>query len=88
MAGSAEALNFYFVQNGYLIVEQDANYSATYQYTQYTNRDGKWYLMRSEIISSTLTEYKYCKGDSAASTAWTNRASKTYGTPDSIFKDL
>jgi hypothetical protein len=88
MVGSGELINYYFALNGYMAVETDADGSASYMYYLYVNKFGNWYLTRIQNTSSTLTEIKFRKGDSAYATAWTNRASLIYDFPDATFKDL
>jgi O-glycosyl hydrolase len=86
--GLAEASAFYFIQNGYLVVETDEDSAATKNYYLYVNRQGSWYIMRREALTSTTNEFKFCKGVSSYVTAWTNRATQTYDFPDVIFKDF
>lgn len=56
--------------------------TGTYKYFGFEDADGAWYIMRKTISSST---FEYVKGASNYSTAWTNRASQTYGSYSSTF---
>lgn len=88
MAGLGDNLSLYYALNGYVVIEKDEDTAATKQYYQYMNRLGEYYIMRQEIISSTLTEYKFFRGSSDYATNWTNRDSLSYGFPDNVFKDM
>ena len=94
MQNSADTINFYFAQNGYVATEVDADSSATYMYYLYVNKFGSWYLMRQQAINATQYECKFAKGIAAIgtdwlnSTIWTGRVSATYAFADAVFKDL
>lgn len=45
------------------------------KYYGFLNSDGGWYIMR-EVTSE--ESYRYCKGDSDYTTAWTNKVSLVY----------
>ncbi len=65
--------------DGYKISQvDDTTYPAYYGFVDAT---GAWYIMKEDSSSN----YRYTKGASAFSTAWTNRASQTYDYYDAIF---
>ena len=51
----------------------DLDTGGATEYFGFTKMDGEWYIL--ELTTSTL---RYDSGDSAYTTAWTNRASGTY----------
>jgi hypothetical protein len=65
---------------GYKVADLDD--SANPAYYGYINASGAWYILKED---KTTGAYRYTKGDSAYSTAWTDRASKTYGYFNVIF---
>jgi hypothetical protein len=58
----------------------DIDEATSTKYYGYLNEDGGWYIMK-EVDGA----YTYVKGNSAYTTAWTGRASQTYGNFDAIF---
>lgn len=56
--------------------------TGTYKYFGFEDAGGAWYIMRKTISTST---FEYVKGASNYSTAWTNRASQSYGSYGSTF---
>lgn len=64
----------------YIVADEEE--TATYAYTGFEGADGGWYIMRETLASGS---YRYSAGTSAYSTAWTNRASQTYGYPSEVF---
>ena len=64
----------------YHITDQDT--SGTTQYFGFTDKDGAWYIM---AIDTSTNSYRYSKGDSDYTTAWSNRASETYDYYYNIF---
>ena len=88
MQNSADFFNYYLALNGYITIETDADSSATYMYYQYMNKQGNWYIMRSEMKSATQYEYKFCKGITDAASVWVLRSSQNYTFPNVAFKDL
>ena len=94
MQNSADTINFYFAQNGYVATEVDADSAATFMYYLYVNKFGSWYLMRQEAISATQYECKFAKGIATVGTdwrnsdIWTGRDTAVYAFVDAVFKDL
>jgi hypothetical protein len=66
--------------NAYSISDKEA--TATYKYFGFEDKDGNWYIMRKTIATN---KFEYVAGASSYSTAWTNRASQTYGSYSSTF---
>ena len=60
---------------GYSIADKDADASPNYY--GYTNQFGAWYIMK-ETVSAGADTYRYVKGTSGYTTAWTGRAALTY----------
>ena len=60
---------------GYSITDKDADASPNYY--GYTNQFGAWYIMK-ETVSAGADTYRYVKGTSDYTTAWTGRAALTY----------
>ena len=60
---------------GYSITDKDADASPNYY--GYTNQFGAWYIMK-ETVSAGADTYRYRKGTSGYTTAWTGRAALTY----------
>lgn len=65
--------------------EADKVGDSTIRYHGFINRAGEWFIVR-QTISGTTTDYRFVKGDSAYTTAWTIRESQTYNYFDVIFK--
>lgn len=61
----------------------DADDSADPRYYMYRSGSGDWYILKQLVL---LNQYRYCCGAGSADTAWTNRASQTYTTPDIAFR--
>jgi len=85
--------------NAYSLIDRkDAEYSVALKgaytiadldetgpnYYGFVDHKGNWYIMK-ETTSGSTKSYGYQKGDSDYSTEWTNRASGTYQTFDSVF---
>ena len=51
-------------------------------YYGFERADGAWYILRS---TTSATVFRYAKGSSNYSTAWTNRASQSYSTFGATF---
>jgi len=60
----------------------DYDDSGTVQYFGYTDENGGWYIM---ALDTGNKEARYAKGDSGYTTAWTGRASLSYGYFSEIF---
>lgn len=60
----------------------DSDDSSDPAYYGYVNSTGGWYILK---ITASTGAYRYVKGASSYTTAWTNRASQTYNTYDNIF---
>lgn len=56
--------------DGYEISELDET-NATYSYYGFVHKDGPWYIAREKKSTGS---YRYAKGTSAFSTAWTNKS--------------
>ena len=84
---TATVNDFYFF-NGFIgryrISDQDIAGSGVF-YFGYVDPAGAWYLMKQDG-SSNPTTYRYVKGDSDYTTAWTNRATQTYDYFYTVFK--
>lgn len=65
---------------GYKVADVDD--SASPSYYGYINSSGAWYILQED---KTTGAYRYTKGDSGYSSAWTARASKSYGYFNVIF---
>lgn len=61
--------------DSYAITDKDADASPNYY--GYTDQFGAWYIMK-ETVSAGADTYRYCKGTSGYTTAWTGRAALTY----------
>ena len=55
-----------------------ANGEGGYNYYGYVRENGEWIIMRENTAQ---TEYRFARGASDYTTAWTNRASKDYKIP-------
>jgi len=51
-------------------------------YFGYVDADGNWFIMELSESSGTA---RYVKGTSSYTTAWTNRATQTYGYYNAVF---
>jgi len=60
--------------DSFLTLNQTTAPESGFNYIQYQNVNGKWYIQRE----STAGAIVYAYGTSGASTAWTNRASESY----------
>lgn len=60
---------------GYSITDKDND--GTPNYYGYTNQFGAWYIMK-ETVSAGADTYRYAKGTSGYTTAWTGRVDLTY----------
>ncbi len=63
-------------------VASDLDTSADTKYYGFVKANGNWYIMK-EVTSA--GSYRFTKGTSDFTTAWTNRATQTYGYYDVIF---
>ena len=83
---AADAAAFGFAYEGYKVTDAANKVGdATIRYFGYLNRRGEWFIMR-QTVSGTTADYRYVKGDSAYTTAWSARESQTYDYFDTIFK--
>lgn len=55
----------------------DKDDDATPNYFGFLNRNGEWYILK-ETVSAGADTYRYTKGASGYTTAWTNRATEPY----------
>lgn len=62
----------------------DVDDASTVKYYGFADADGAWYILK-EDTSVVPKTYRYARGASAYSTAWTNRASQTYDYYSVIF---
>lgn len=73
-----------FVQDPYIqykaVDEFDDGVSTSVKYYGFLEPRGNWYILKNDPSASAKT-YRYAFGDSDYETAWTNRASLTYGYP-------
>lgn len=60
----------------------DIDDASNPKYYGFLKADGGWYILKEDTTNKT---YRYAKGDSDYSTAWTNRASQTYNYFDVVF---
>jgi|GEM_PF-2325269 len=60
----------------------DMDDAASPKYYGFIEKDGAWYITKEDTSAKT---YRYCKGASNYSTAWTNRATQDYDYFDKIF---
>lgn len=65
--------------------QSDVDMASTTRYYGFLKLGGEWYIMR-EIQTGAAMSYRYCKGSSDYTTAWTNRAGQNYDYYDTIFK--
>jgi len=72
-SGNTAALNYKI---------SDIDDSGSTSYYGYVTSGGDWYILEED---STNDVYRYAKGDSGYSTAWTNRASQNYNYYDVEF---
>ena len=81
---------FYFFLQGYLPANQKPDSGdGDIIYYGYLSRDGSWYIMKEDQSvdgDSDELSWKYVKGSSGYSTAWTNRESLDYDLLDETFK--
>ena len=83
---AADAAAFSFAYEGYKVSDEaDKVGDATIRYYGFLNRAGEWFIMR-QTSSGTTSDYRFVKGDSAYTTAWTARESQTYDYFNTIFK--
>lgn len=67
---------------GYQISDKDDDASPNYY--GFLDASGAWYIMKETILAGN-DSYRYVKGDSGYSTAWTNRVSQSYDYYDVVF---
>ena len=83
---AADAAAFGFAYEGYKVADEaDKALDSTIRYYGFLNRRGEWFIMQ-QTVSGTTADYRFVKGDSAYTTAWTARESQTYGYFNTIFK--
>lgn len=83
---AADAAAFGFAYEGYKVADEtDKAGDSTIRYYGFVNRRGEWFIMR-QTVSGTTTDYRFVKGDSAYTTAWTARESQTFDYFNTIFK--
>lgn len=68
--------------SGYGISEIDD--AGTTFYYGFVNKDGAWYILKEDDTAGDLA-YRYAKGVSGFSTAWTNRSTQSYDYFDNTF---
>ena len=69
-------MGFETIRNeGYIILDIDES-GSSYYYYGFINNDGGWLILRTNTGG---TEYRYSIGNTFYDTAWTNRASQSYG---------
>jgi len=82
MLQTAGDLNFFgFLLDGYRVSEQASKTTdANVLYFGFVNRMGEWYIMEQDTSagSNDLQTYRFVKGDSGYTTAWTAREAQTY----------
>jgi uridine phosphorylase len=62
----------------------DYDISSELMYFGYIASDNNWYIAQFNKTNCTM---RYAKGESGYTTAWTNRATQTYGYYNTIFKE-
>jgi len=60
----------------------DSEDTGTIKYFGFETADGEWYILE---MSNSDTQFRYAKGLTDYTTAWTNRASQSYGLYGDIF---
>jgi len=61
----------------YRISDKVNDLSTNINYFGFLAADSNWYIMKEDLASSPNT-YRYARGDSGYSTAWTDRATQSY----------
>lgn len=85
LLSSNDSFAFMTGYEGYKVNDEaDKSGDATIRYYGFVNRRGEWIIMR-QTVSGTTANYRFCKGDSAYTTAWSARESQTYNYFDVIF---
>lgn len=67
-----DAQQMYMALNGYVATDEDT--SGTIEYYGFANRTGQWYILAQNNTVSTNPTFRYTRGDSGYTTAWTARA--------------
>lgn len=70
------------VLGGYRVSDTDS--AGTPKYYGFLESDGKWYIMREETVLSDV-QYRYAKGNSNYTVAWTGRVGLSYDYYDVVF---
>lgn len=73
-----KGLNF-GIQNFFIAAQDESG--VTYNYYGYVNKKGSILFMRT---NKTATELRYWIGTGTFATLWTDKAEKTYTTPDQL----
>lgn len=80
---ASKSKTFILDQTGpYFLADEDADTST--QYYGYVRPDGGWYIQRI-TTSGGDNLYRYAKGDSGYTAAWTDRTNQAYAYPDEVF---
>jgi hypothetical protein len=77
---------FAFLYDGYKVNDQ-ANHTGNdnITYFGFLNKFGEWFIMK-QTTSGTTVSFRFAKGNSAYTTAWTARESQTFDYIDVTFK--
>lgn len=76
---------FNFLYEGYKVNDQANKVGDdTTTYFGFLNRFGEWFIMQ-QIVSGTTISFRFCKGNSAYTTAWIAREAQTYNYINVIF---
>lgn len=77
---------FNFLYENYKVNDQANKVGDdTITYFGFLNRFGEWFIMRQSVSGTTIA-FRFCKGLSAYTTAWTAREAQVYDYLDVIFK--
>ena len=80
-----DTASFMFSYEGYKVSDEaDKAGDSTIRYYGFVNREGAWFIMK-QTVSGTTSSYRFVKGASAYTTAWTARESQTYDYFNTIF---
>lgn len=78
LISAADAAAFGFSYEGYKVADEtDHAGDSTIRYYGFVNFRGEWFIMK-QTVSGVTSSYRFAKGDSAYTTAWTARESQTY----------
>ena len=77
---------FAFLYDGYKVNDQAVDSGdSNITYFGFLNKFGEWFIMKQTVCGTTLS-FRFVKGASAYTTAWTARQAQTYDYLDVTFK--